>query len=67
MLSESRNSLMEQVSSKTVTQFARRIKQNLRRCYPRPCTVSVTLLWACNLLYDVDLDGGQGSKDHVDK
>jgi hypothetical protein len=62
MLLESRNLLMEQVSSETVMPFARRIKQKVRRHYPRPCTVSVTLLWACNLLYDVNLDGGRGSE-----
>jgi hypothetical protein len=57
MLLDSRNLLMEQISSKTVMPFAWRIKQKVRWNLPRPCLVSVTLLWACNLLYNVDLDG----------
>jgi hypothetical protein len=67
MLLESRNLLMEQVSRKTVTPFARQIKQKVRRHYPRPCVVSITLLWAHNLLYDVDLDGGRGNQGYLDK
>jgi hypothetical protein len=67
MLSESKNLLMEQVSSKTVMPFARRIKQKVRRHCPRPCAVSITLLWAHNLLCDVDLDGGWGSEVYLDK
>jgi hypothetical protein len=67
MLLESRNSLMERVSSKTVTLFAQQIKQKVRRRYPRLCAVSITLLWARNLLYDVDSDGGRGSKVYQDK
>jgi hypothetical protein len=60
MLSESRNLLMEQVSSKMVMPFAWWIKQKVRQCYPRPCAVSVTLLWARNLLNDVDSVGDRG-------
>jgi hypothetical protein len=67
MLLESRNLLMEQVSSKTVMPFARRIKQKVRQHYPRPCTVSRTLLWACSLLFNVDLDEGRGSEVYLDK
>ncbi len=67
MLLESRNLLMEQVSSKPATSFTRRIKQKVRRHYPRPCAVSVTLLWARNLSYDVDSDRGRGSKVYLDK
>jgi hypothetical protein len=58
---------MEHVSSKTVTLFARQIKQKIRRRYPRPCAVSVTLLWAQNLLYNVNLDGEWGSKVYLNK
>jgi hypothetical protein len=58
---------MEQVSSKTVPPFARQIKQKVRRRYSRPCVVSVTLLWAHNLPYDVDLDGERGSKVYLNK
>jgi len=33
-------------------------KTEVRRRYPRrPCAVSVTLLWARNLMYDVESDG----------
>jgi hypothetical protein len=67
MLSDSRNLLMEQVSSKTVTPFARQIKQKARRRYPMPCAVSVTLLWAHNLLYNVDLEGERGSEVYLNK
>jgi hypothetical protein len=67
MLSESRNLLMEQVSSRTVMLFARQIKQKVRWLYPRLCAVSVTLLWACNLSYNVNLDGGWGSEVYLDK
>jgi hypothetical protein len=67
MPSDSRKSLMEQVSSKTVTPFARRIEQKIRQHYPKPCVVSVTLLWVHNLSYDVDSDGGRGSKVYLDK
>ncbi len=63
---DSRNLLMEQVSSETVMPFARRIKQKVRRRYPRPCTVSVTLLWTRNLSYDVNLYGEWGSKVYLD-
>ncbi len=67
MRSKSRNLLMEQVSSKTVTPFAQRIKQKVRRRYPRPSVVSVTLLWAHNLSCDVGLDEGRGSEVYLDK
>jgi hypothetical protein len=58
---------MEQVSSKTVMLFAWQIKQKVRWHYPMPCAVSVTLLWTCNLSYDVDSDGEGGSKVYLDK
>jgi hypothetical protein len=67
MLSDSRNLLMERVSHKMVTPFARQIKQKVRRRYPRPCAVSVTLLWAHNLSYDVDSDGEWVSKVYLNK
>ncbi len=67
MLSESRNLLMEQVSNKMVMLFARQIKQKVRQCYPRPCMVSITLFWARNLSYDVDLDRGRDSKVYLNK
>jgi hypothetical protein len=49
------------VSSEMVALFARRIKTEVGRRYPRPCTVSVTLLWARNLTNNVDSDGDEGS------
>ena len=67
MLSDSRNLLMEQVSSKMVMLFAWQIKQKVRRHYPRPCTVSVTLVWDLYLSCDVDSDGGWGCEVYVDK
>ncbi len=67
MLLDSRNLLMEPVSSKTVMPFARRIEQMVRRRYRGPCAVSITLRWACNLLYDVNLDGERGSKVYLNK
>ena len=36
-------------------------KTKVRRRYPRPCAMSVTLLWARNLTYDVESDGVWGS------
>jgi hypothetical protein len=67
MLSESRNLLMEQIFREMVTPFARQIRQKVRRHYPRPCVVSITLFWARNLLYDVNSDEGWGSKVYLDK
>jgi hypothetical protein len=58
--------LTEQVSSETVTPFARRMKQKVRGHHPRPCTVRVTLLWAHNLSYNIDLDGERGSEVYLD-
>jgi hypothetical protein len=59
--------LMEQVFSKTMMPFAWRIIQKVRRLYPRLSVVSVTLIWAHNLLYDVNLDKEWGSKVYLDK
>ncbi len=36
-------------------------KTKVRQRYPRPCTMSVTLLWARNLTYNVESDGDRGS------
>ncbi len=38
-----------------------------KAAYPRPCAASITLLWVCNLLYDVNLDGEWGSKVYLNK